>query len=243
MSRLHDLLKTNRRTLERQLAQTPRWWQFSPETFSHLRSTIPMIQEHASGRVIDLGCGSMAIEPIVRQLGLAYEGLDRNPVSAEVHFEADIQDMAIIEDATYDTALCLQVLEHVAHPRLAVEEIYRILKPGGITILSVPHLSRIHDAPSDFYRFTGYGIKMLLEEAGFEVAELRIRAGWFSFLGHQISNIIIPLTWGIPFLRDLIFALNSLIISHGCYYLDRWSPLLSKYFPLGFTVLGMKLKE
>ena len=70
--------------------------------------------------------------------------------------------------------------------------------------------------------------------------EIRIRAGLFSFLGHQISSVIIPLVWNVPLLRELVFGINSVIFSRGCYYLDQLMPSLMHYFPLGYTVRVVK---
>ena len=235
-----SLLKSNRQKIELDLARSSKRWLYSPEMYSQRRRTIPMIEEYAFGRVIDLGCGRMALQPVIHSLNLEYDGLDLKPSSSEVTFKADIQEMSTIPDGSYETALCLQVLEHVPDPQTAAHEIFRILRPGGIAIITVPHLSRIHDEPNDFQRFTEYGIRVLLENAGFRMEEIRIRAGLFSFLGHQISSVIIPLVWNVPLLRELVFGINSVIFSRGCYYLDQLMPSLMHYFPLGYTVRVVK---
>jgi SAM-dependent methyltransferase len=240
MTNEFSLLKTNREKLEENLAQSPRWWLFSPEMYSQYRCTIPMIEAHAIGKVIDLGCGWMALQGIVHSLDLEYDGLDLNPKTSEVTFKADIQEMSIIPDGSYDTVLCLQVLEHVPDPQKAVHEIFRILKQGGVAFITVPHLSRVHDEPNDFQRFTEYGIRVLLENVGFCIDEIRIRAGLFSFLGHQISSVINPLVWNVPLLRELVFAINSVMFSRGCYCLDQLMPSLTRFFPLGYTVRAVK---
>jgi len=236
MPREYSFIKANRQKLELDLARSSRWWTFSPETYSQRRCTIPMIEEYAFGKVIDLGCGRMNLQQVVHSLSLEYDGLDLNPSTSEVTFEADIQEMFIIPDGSYDTALCLQVLEHVPDPKKAAKEIFRILRPGGIAFITVPHLSRIHDEPNDFQRFTEYGLRVLLEDAGFRIDEIRIRAGLFSFLGHQVSSVINPLVWNVPLLRELVYVVNSVIFSRGCYYLDHLTPSLTRYFPLGYTV-------
>ncbi|MGB2895898.1 MAG: class I SAM-dependent methyltransferase [Anaerolineales bacterium] len=236
MPKEFSLLKSNRQKLEMDLARSSKWWIFSPENYSQFRCTIPMIEEYAFGKVIDLGCGRLALQPVIQALNLAYDGLDLNPSSSEVTYEADIQKMPLIADGSYDTALCLQVLEHVPEPQKAAHEIFRILRQGGVAFITVPHLSRIHDEPNDFYRYTEYGIRVLLEHAGFRIDEILIRAGMFSFLGHQISSVINPLVWNVPLLRELVYGINSVIFSRGCYYLDQLTPSLMRYFPLGYTV-------
>jgi len=63
----------------------------------------------------------------------------------------------------FDIIVCTEVLEHTLDPFSAVKEIYRLLKPGGILILSVPFNFRIPGPLPDCWRFTLYGLKQLLK--------------------------------------------------------------------------------
>jgi len=65
--------------------------------------------------------------------------------------------------ATAGTVLCLDTLEHVEYPRKAMEEIHRILKPGGIVIISSVMNYPIHDFPFDYWRFTPEAFRSLLK--------------------------------------------------------------------------------
>jgi SAM-dependent methyltransferase len=97
----------------------------------------------------------------------------------------DAQNMSgVIASGKFDTVLLLDVLEHVPDPAKVLSEIYRVLRPGGTLILSVPHLSRLHEEPYDFYRFTKYGLTHLLEVAAFRQIVVNQCGGIFSFLGH-----------------------------------------------------------
>lgn len=80
---------------------------------------------------------------------------------------------------SFDTALCLQVLEHLAEPETALREACRVLRPGGYLILTAPHIWNVHEDPDDYYRFTGHGLAHLLRKAGLEVVEIRPMAGYF----------------------------------------------------------------
>jgi hypothetical protein len=51
-------------------------------------------------------------------------------------------------------------------------------------------LSRIHEAPYDFYKYIEYGIKELLTRNGFEITSLVKRGGTFTFLSHQLSTFL-----------------------------------------------------
>lgn len=71
-------------------------------------------------------------------------------------------DAIALPDESVGTVLCLDTLEHVERPRRALEEICRILAPGGIAVLSAPMYFPIHNFPSDYWRFTPEGMKSLL---------------------------------------------------------------------------------
>jgi SAM-dependent methyltransferase len=61
------------------------------------------------------------------------------------------------------TIFCLDTLEHVEYPHLALEEIERVLKPNGLVVISSVMNHHIHDYPFDYWRFTPEGFKSLLK--------------------------------------------------------------------------------
>lgn len=76
-------------------------------------------------------------------------------------------------DASIDTVLCLEVIEHVRAPNHMLAEIARVLRPGGRLFLSMPFLYPIHDAPFDFQRFTEHGLRRDLAAAGLQMQSLQ----------------------------------------------------------------------
>jgi len=76
-----------------------------------------------------------------------------------------------IASASVDVVLCTEMLEHVTEPQRAVNEMHRVLKPGGTLLLTTRFLFPIHDAPHDYFRFTKYGLRHLLR--AFEILELQ----------------------------------------------------------------------
>lgn len=82
----------------------------------------------------------------------------------QVTIVGDIQSCPAIADNTYDVIVCTQVLEHIANPFLAVNELHRMLKPGGIILLTVPSSYPYHAAPRDYWRYTRDSLQLLFGE-------------------------------------------------------------------------------
>lgn len=235
-----DLLRDSRETIEKELPHLPRRRYFSPAFLCQYRVVSRLIRQYVKrGSTLDLGCGTMPFRSVVRRRGIAYHGMDLSPRSDDVACIGDIHRIPIVSGRSYDSVICLEVLEHIVNPPQALAEIYRVLKPEGVLIVSAPHLSRLHDEPRDYFRFTGYGLRHLLEQAGFEVLDIVQKGGLFSFLGHQISTLVLGLAWPVPGLRQTAWSLNRLLVTVPCCELDRifrWSRL----FALGYVAVGRK---
>jgi SAM-dependent methyltransferase len=76
-----------------------------------------------------------------------------------------------LASGVFDVVLCTEVLEHLPEPQRAIDEMFRVLKPGGVLLLTTRFLFPIHDAPHDYFRFTKYGLRHLLRR--FEILELQ----------------------------------------------------------------------
>ncbi len=236
---MQAFIQRNRQALERDLADSPQKRYFSPAADSQYTVTLPLLQQYARGRLIDLGCGDMPFRAFVAGQVDVYDSLDFFPRRADVTYTADIQNMPQVPAAGYGTALCVEVLEHVPDPFQAAREIYRVLRPGGVLIFSVPHLSRLHDEPHDYYRYTRHGVRRLLEQAGFEIERLEKRGGLFTFLGHQVSTTLLGLVWGVPGVRQVAWWLNRWLVVAVCAGLDRRLDR-SGLFALGYSVVARK---
>ena len=66
------------------------------------------------------------------------------------------------EDDSFGTIFLAETMEHVRTPWKAIEEVHRVLKPGGYLFWSTPFLHPIHHEP-DYWRYTPAGVERLLE--------------------------------------------------------------------------------
>lgn len=74
----------------------------------------------------------------------------------------DISDLTL-PDACAGTVLCIETFEHVFELRRAFDEVYRVLQPGGLCIITSPLNFRIHAYPDDYWRMTPNCLRRLLE--------------------------------------------------------------------------------
>ncbi len=71
---------------------------------------------------------------------------------------------AHIPDGHFDALLCTEVLGHVVEPFAAIRELKRIVKVGGYILITTPLNCRIHGPVPDCWRFTEFGLKVLLRD-------------------------------------------------------------------------------
>jgi uncharacterized protein YbaR (Trm112 family) len=76
-----------------------------------------------------------------------------------------------------DGVILEAVLEHVRDADATLEEIRRVLAPGGRVFIDVPFLQPYHPSPGDYRRFTEQGLRTRLEQMGFVVEDSGVSVG------------------------------------------------------------------
>lgn len=96
--------------------------------------------------------------------GKKYTGCDIRPGKG-VDLVQDIESPDLPEESA-GTIVCVDTLEHVRRPQLAVERLEKLLRPGGILLISSVMDFPIHNHPHDYWRFTPEGFRFLVKSAG-----------------------------------------------------------------------------
>jgi SAM-dependent methyltransferase len=134
------------------------------------------------GIVIDLGCGTSPYKDDILQVATRYIGVDwQHGVHDQRNVDvfADLTQRLPFEEAYADTVVAFQVMEHLPEPAFFLAECFRILKPGGRLLVTVPFMWLVHEAPRDFYRYTRYGLEYLLAQQRFtEIAVEEVSGYW-----------------------------------------------------------------
>jgi ubiquinone/menaquinone biosynthesis C-methylase UbiE len=93
-------------------------------------------------------------------------------------------------DGSFDAIMCTEVFEHLSDPIAAVQEFFRLLRRGGVLIITAPFCSLTHFSPYHFYSgFNRYFYQNQLEKNGFEILELESNGNFFEYLGQEIHRI------------------------------------------------------
>jgi ubiquinone/menaquinone biosynthesis C-methylase UbiE len=172
------------------------------------------------GVTLDIGCGTKAKEQLVGDLVEKYVGLD-HPDSLHDQSKVDIVASAYDipgPEQQFDSILCTAVLEHLEEPEAALREAWRVLKPGGYAIYTIPFFWHLHEEPRDFYRYSRYGIEHLFRKAGFTELEIIPLSGFWVTFGSAWSYYLQNFRKGLfRYPVDLLVVFNNLI----CPRLDR----------------------
>ncbi len=125
-------------------------------------------------RVLDAGAGECAYKKKFDRH--CYTGVDLGIGDAHWNYSQldAIADLIALpfRGASFDAALNIVTLEHVREPAVVLAELCRVLVPGGRLLLVVPHEWEEHQVPHDYFRYTRYGARYLLEKAGFTGIEI-----------------------------------------------------------------------
>jgi SAM-dependent methyltransferase len=120
--------------------------------------------------IIDYGCGSLPYRALFTTHSRAYLGADL-PTNPDADIFLDGQGSLPVGDATIDVIVSSQVLEHVLDVGHYLAECRRVLKQGGLMLLSTHGTWIYHPHPADLRRWTGWGLRFDIERSGFVVAE------------------------------------------------------------------------
>jgi SAM-dependent methyltransferase len=201
------------------------------------------VAPRARGRLLDVGCGNKPYQPIFAPHVTEYIGIEHEATFAATAagHQGTRPDLTYdgqripFPDQSFDTVLNVQVLEHTPQPRLLLSEMARVLKPGGLLILSAPFQFRLHEQPHDYYRYTSHGLRHLLDEAGLDVEEITQQGGLWSLIGHKLNSYLAfrvariggvaqslgklgheadagavrPRLWTLPFVGAAMFAISA----------------------------------
>jgi SAM-dependent methyltransferase len=182
----------------------------------------------ARGILLDVGCGMKPYVELFAPYVDRQIGLDYSPTSGHRGNAADVcGDAAAIpfRADSVDTVISISVLEHVEDPDAVVGEIARVVRTGGLIMMTTPFVFPVH-ATADYFRFTAAGAALLMRRHGIDVLEQPPLTGggltlvilfnilWFN-LGFMSTKWLYPV--GVV-MRPILLPLVGLINSIGWFF-------------------------
>lgn len=144
-----------------------------------------------AGKLLDVGCGGGRFLNRMRQCGWQVEGTDFDEqavrkVSARYGIKTHVGDLTqcALPADSFDVVTMSQTIEHLYDPQATLRESMRILKPGGLLVMTTPNALSLGaaefgpywrgwEAPRHLHLFSVSSLRQLTQRAGFEVTEAR----------------------------------------------------------------------
>jgi len=170
-------------------------------------------------KILDYGCGVKPYKYIFSRYEHEYIGIDvdNNP-HADYKIEPDKK--LPFNDEEFDIILSSQVLEHVEDVDLYLSECKRLLRTGGILILSTHGTWQFHSAPIDVQRWTSYGLKKLIEKYDFKIVNF------------------------IPALGQLALTSQLRLTFYHSFVKEIFKPMLILFYPLSILYqIKMRIED
>lgn len=135
-------------------------------------------------KILDIGGGLINRKESLQSLGLVTVlDIKKGP---GVKVVADAHQLPF-PHKSFDMVTLFMVLEHLQEPRIALDQISRVLKPKGILLLTTVQYWHKHHYPNDYYRYTDAGLEYLCEKSGLGIKKIWSHGGPFLVIFHAIE--------------------------------------------------------
>lgn len=137
-------------------------------------------------------------------------------------------------DESFDAVVCSEVFEHVPDLHAASSEMVRVLKPGGLIILTARFAFPVHDAPGDYWRVSPYALERLFSDLDEIVIEAE--TGPFGTIAVLLQRIIFQADFkGGRVMKAVVYML-ALVIQKMDWFIVRQYGDIAKKEPVTFLL-------
>ncbi len=210
----------------------------------------------AGSRVLDVGAGSCPYRKLFDHC--EYRAQDFQQLADEqlrhgrygrIDYVCDAAAIPV-GDSSFDVVVCTEVIEHVAEPQRLIQEFSRMLKPGGLLLLTAPLGSGIHQEPHHYYGgFTPFWYHRFLLQHGFEGVSVEPNKGSFAFFAQESLRFLRSTApWSLqahPVVRAVwapvwcgLLPVLGVLVPIAAHVLDEYDQ--EKRFTVGYHVKAQK---
>lgn len=151
------------------------------------------ISRVARGDLLDVGAGAVPLYGAYRHLVTSVTCVDwaQTPhPSPHLDRLVDLREPLPFDDASFDTVLLTDVLEHMPYPDRLFGELVRLLRPGGALVVGVPFSYPLHEVPHDYHRYTEHRLRLFCDDAGVRCEHLAAYGGPVHVVLDQVSKAL-----------------------------------------------------
>jgi len=186
----------------------------------HIYKTV--VRRAGQGRVLDVGCGwgtsLTMLNPQGRELhglDITHEALSRaKEQNDNISFYVGNANELPFKSDMFDCLICTETLEHIEGDN-AVRECYRVLKPNGVALFTVPNGSGISGRVADHVRmFSFQDFSHFLQQAGFDVVSGRKFGLYIPLLSCLFRTLSAVLRKDLPFSHPLNISVPECLATH-----------------------------
>lgn len=189
----------------------------------------------ANSKVLNVGAGgkvASSIDRVAEIHRLQVHSIDIDPAR---HPDEVADIITYANHEKYDAILIIEVLEHVTSPTAAVDNMFTLLRPGGVVFCSTPFLFPEHDRPHDYHRFTRFGLELLFRR--YEIDECCARIEWAESMLAIMTRIVRDSSKRALLISPIVCAL--------AWFLWPLAALVQRLIPfegltLGYTTVASK---
>ena len=159
----------------------------------NLYKNIRRYSKYMRGVVMDFGCGAKPYRGLftncVKYIGLDTDISGHSHNGEDVDVKYDGKNIPFGENEI-DSIFSSEVFEHVEDIHSIMDELHRVLKPGGYMLITAPFVWNEHEIPYDFRRFTSYGIRKIVKKSGFDIIQSRKSTSYMETIFQMFAEYI-----------------------------------------------------
>jgi ubiquinone/menaquinone biosynthesis C-methylase UbiE len=215
------------------------------QVLSVYRNIKPFLAK-AKGNLLDLGCGESPYRFLVNELNTTYFGAD---IADSDKFDYNKPEIAHFdgkkipfETDFFDVIICTEVLEHVDDYQTLINDMYRVLKPNGVALITIPWSARFHYIPYDFFRYSPTSLKKMFAQFNTTISArgTDITAIASKLIVLFVRNIFPKQMWRYIFSPLWILFSPIVMLAVIAGHISLLFPFGSDNDPLGYTILLKK---